>query len=147
MGTITCKAYSGTTKTELPGTYTFIGSVTGGVWPGSGNTVSNTGSVPVGITPVTVFPSNVNGVFQGWSIRKGDPGTHSKGILTVPAGDSCHARAYYAIPNPDPCQADREKYLNCMNPQGGEPPPPPGGCDGLLATLHACETEYGEPLT
>src|SRR5215471_16302027 len=98
MGTITCKAYH--RKTELPSTYTFIDSVTGGVWPGSGNTVSNTGSVPVGIKPVTVFPSMVNGVFTHWEVREGDPGKASGGILTVPPGESCHARAYFAIPNP-----------------------------------------------
>ena len=143
MATITCKAYSG--KTELPNTP--IESVTpSSDWPGSGDTVSNTGSVGVEIKPIRVYPSY--GVFTHWEIMKGS-GTHTKKILTVPAGESCHARAYFKIPVPDPCQEKRERYqnLDCSAPDVVSVE----ACEelrrGYLLSLNSCETENGEPLT
>jgi hypothetical protein len=144
MATVTCKAYSGTT--ELPNTP--ILSVNPSTdWPGTGDTVSNNGSGGVQITPIPVYPGY--GRFKHWEIRKGDPGTHSGGVFSVPGGESSHARAYFKleIPNPDPCQAARDYYNELINVPPYDPPPPAVAVANALAALNHCETENGEPLT
>ena len=141
MATITCKAYSG--KTELPNTP--IKSVTpSSDWPGSGDTVSNTGSVEAKIYPVDTYTGY--GVFTHWEIMKGS-GHHTKGVLIVPAGEPCHARAYFKIPEPDPCQGDRDAY-NYYMPDPGTPPNVVHA-ERLTrwAKLNACEVTNGESLT
>jgi hypothetical protein len=141
MATITCKAYSG--KTELPNTP--IKSVTpSSDWPGSGDTVSNSGSVSVVIKPVDTYPGY--GVFTHWEIMKGS-GTAPKRILTVPADEPCHARAHFKIPEPDPCQGDRDAYNN-YNPDPGTPPNVVHA-ERLRhwGILNACEVTNGESLT
>ena len=141
MATITCKAYSG--KTELPNTP--IESVNpSSDWPGSGDTVSNTGSVKVEIKPINAYPSY--GVFTHWEVVKGS-GTHTKGILTVSAGESCHARAHFKIPEPDPCQTARDNYNNYTPDPGTDPKVVHAERLSLWGTLNTCEVTNGEPLT
>lgn len=103
------------------------------------NTVST--SQPVVITAVGLIAGA--GRFSSWLQLSGN-GTVNGATLTVPAGGSSVAVAFYSIPVPDPCQEIRDQLESLS----------PGDFDTLAeyeraaasfrAQLKECEEKYGE---
>ena len=70
-------------------------------------------SQPVAITATGLIPGA--GRFSCWLQLSGN-GTVNGATLTVPAGGSSVAVAFYSIPVPDPCQAIRDQ-LEYLSPE------------------------------
>jgi hypothetical protein len=99
-------------------------------------------SQPVAITAAGLIAGA--GRFSSWLQLSSDRGTVDGATLTVPAGGSSVAVAFYSIPVPDPCQAIRDQleYLS------------PGDFNTLTeyeraaayfrGQLKECEQKYGE---
>jgi len=103
------------------------------------NTVST--SQPVAITAAALITGA--GRFSSWLQLSGD-GTVHGATLTVPAGGSSVAVAFYSIPVPDPCQAIRDQ-LEYLSPEDFDTLT---GYERAAAyfrgQLKECEQKYGE---
>ncbi len=111
------------------------------------NTVSTTTSDQA----VTITaPGIITGLgrFSQWLQISGN-GTVNGEILTVPAGGASLAVAFYAIPQPDPCQGFRQQLADIIGHRVDFPSK--AAYELALHTvegeLRQCEQEYGEPLT
>ena len=131
-------AFSVNQDTTLP--QSPFGSVVPATTQQDAHTVST--SQPVVITAAALIAGA--GRFGSWLQLSSDRGTVHGATLTVPAGGSSVAVAFYAIPVPDPCQAIRDQleYLS------------PADFDALTeyeraaayfrGQLKECEQKYGE---
>jgi len=94
---------------------------------------------------IITAPGKITGYgrFSQWLQISGN-GTASGPVLTVPAGGTSLAVAFYAIPQPDPCAGIRAQLASIepsdfLNFAGYE-----RAVRALEADLRTCEQEYGE---
>ena len=98
-------------------------------------------SQPVIITAARLITGA--GRFSSWLQLSGD-GTVNGATLTVPAGGSSVAVAFYSIPVPDPCQAIRDQ-LDYLHPEAFDTPTEYDHAAAYFQRqLKECEQKYGE---
>src|SRR5215472_3354286 len=93
----------------------------GSVVPATAHQDANTASTTASSQPVVITAAALitgAGRFGSWRQLSGN-GTVNGPTLTVPAGGSSVAVAFYSIPVPDPCQAIRDQ-LDYLTPQDFE---------------------------
>jgi hypothetical protein len=106
------------------------------------HTVSTTASSqPTVITAAALITGA--GRFRSWHQLSGNATVHGA-TLTVPAGGSSVAVAFYAIPVPDPCQPIRDQ-LNYLHPADFDTPTEYDRAAAYFrGQLKECEQKYGE---
>jgi hypothetical protein len=132
-------AFSVNQDTTLPESP--FGSVMPATAQEGANTVST--SQPVVITAADVIAGF--GRFSSWLQLSGD-GTVNGATLTVPAGGSSVAVAFYSIPVPDPCQGIRDELESLSPGDFGTLGEYERAAAYFRAQLKECEEKYGELL-
>ena len=133
-------AFSVNQDTTLP--QSPFGTVTPATAQNDANTASTTASSqPTVITAAALITGA--GRFSSWLQLSGD-GTVHGATLTVPAGGSSVAVAFYSIPVPDPCQAIRDQ-LAYLHPAAFDTPTEYEHAAAYFrGQLKQCEQKYGE---
>ena len=138
---VSATAFSVNEHKVIPGTP--IAAVTpAGAWSGAPSTTvsTTTSSDPVAITALAKMVPE--GLFLRW-LQFGN-GTFSGAVLTVPPNGASEAIAFYAIPDPDPCQPIRDQMDNLSPGDFPTPAAYRAALEALGRQLRKCEEKYGE---